>query len=149
MYSPTVLHMPCHQNALLMWSIVLLSPRCPVVGTLWFTYSLHLCDFGTTIIHWPPRHGIEFLQGIYCIHSVVATPLTIQTSLAAPSQLFQPLNNVEILFLTPEGWRPMSSSSILGLCISALPATPLDASITKVHAYYLLMGLRGWEVRVA
>ena len=46
-YSPTVLHIPRHQKALLMWSTVLLSPTCPIDGTLWvFPNDLLLHDLG-------------------------------------------------------------------------------------------------------
>ena len=54
-YSPMVLHIPRHQKALFIWSIVLLSPTCPIAGTLWLSQIIFCCrTLGTTINHRSP-----------------------------------------------------------------------------------------------
>ena len=54
-YSCTVLYIPHHQNALLIWYTVLLGPACPIARTSWFSQIIFCCrTLGTTINHWSP-----------------------------------------------------------------------------------------------
>ena len=64
MYSPTVLHIPCHQKALLMWSTILLSPMWPIAGTSWSSGMIFCCrTLGTTINHRSPSTRYKILWG--------------------------------------------------------------------------------------
>lgn len=70
-----ITHIPSHQNARLMWSIVLCTTTCPITRTSWFS-SIILCrmDCSTTINSWscstwykiPWGDILNFCHSIFC-----------------------------------------------------------------------------------